>query len=324
VAYIEMGLIGWWGEQHSPFINAEMQKLMGDAFVASFKNKLIMVRQAKDFTNYPFGSYWDSFAHAEQVNEAEMLIAQDGKWKTSVRGGEVAYDWGDRSKTGTSPDESLRVKQNRDYIIDFIRKVHFNHLGWINKYNPDDEQVKQGADIVQQNLGYRFILKEVSYTSNVKAGKTMTVSFSVINTGSSPIYCNWPVEVSLLDINTHQPIWKSIFQGVDIRTWLPGDQWDTNLRKYTIEPDENTVKGEFLLPQSLPKSEYILALSILDTAGNLPAVRFAISNYFKGGRHPIGKIGVGKTLVSAALDETIFDDLYSDRTLHYEMASEKE
>ena len=47
VAYIEMGLIGWWGEQHSPFINNEMQKLIGDAFLAAFKNKLVMVRQAK-------------------------------------------------------------------------------------------------------------------------------------------------------------------------------------------------------------------------------------------------------------------------------------
>ncbi|HET6559660.1 MAG TPA: DUF4832 domain-containing protein [Prolixibacteraceae bacterium] len=318
VAYIEMGLIGWWGEQHSPFINAEMQKLIGDAFVASFKNKLIMVRQAKDFTAYPFGSYWDSFAHASQTNEAEMLIAQDGKWNTSVRGGEVAYDWGDMSKTGTNPNESLKVKANRDYIIDYIRKVHCNHLGWINIYKTDNDQVKQGADILQQNLGYRFILKEVTYTSNAEPGQPLKVSFTVCNTGSSPFYYNWPVEVSLLDTNTHQPVWKSVFQGVDIRTWLPGDQWDTALRKYTIEPAVNSVKGEFQLPQELSKGEYIVALSILDPGGNVPAIRFAINNYFKGGRHPVGKIGIGKTITSVTLDETIFDDLYSDRTLYYE------
>lgn len=317
VAYIEMGLIGWWGEQHSPFINAEMQKLIGDAFVASFKNKLVMVRQAKDFTSYPFGSYWDSFAHAEQVDEAEMLMAQGGKWTTSVRGGEVAYDWGDRSKTGNSPDESLKVKANRDYIIDFIRKVHCNHLGWINKYDLKDEQATQGADIVQQNLGYRFILNEVTYTPDVKPGQTLKVNFTVTNTGSSPIYYSWPVELSLLDMNTHQPVWKSIFQNVDIRTWLPGDQWDAVRRKYTIEPDINAVKGEFKLPKSIAKGEYILALSILDPAGNVPAVRFAVNNYFKGGRHPIGKVGIGKTTDNYALNEAIFNDLYSDRSLYY-------
>lgn len=29
VAYIEMGLIGWWGEQHTPFIDSRMQVMMG-------------------------------------------------------------------------------------------------------------------------------------------------------------------------------------------------------------------------------------------------------------------------------------------------------
>ena len=318
VAYIEMGLIGWWGEQHSPFIDLEMQKLIGDAFVGSFKNKLILVRQSKDFSAFPFGSYWDSFAHSSQLNEYEMLVKQQDKWMTSVRGGEVAYDWGDMSKTGTGPDESLKVKACRDYIIDYIRKVHCNHLGWINNYNTNDDQVKQGADILQQNLGYRFMLQEVNYTSNVKPGKTMKISFTVSNTGSSPFYYNWPVEVSLLDPKTHQPVWKNVFQGVDIRKWLPGDQWDTDLRKYTCEPAINTVKGEFHLPKELHKGEYILALSILDPSGNVPSVRLAIKNYFKGGRHPIGKIGIGKTLSNYILDETIFDDLYTDRSLYYE------
>ena len=111
VAYIEMGIWGWWGEQQAPrAISSEMQKLMGDAFVSAFKTKLIMVRSAKDFTSFPFGEYWDSFAHSDQVDEGNMLISQGGKWKTSVHGGEVAYNWGDRSKTGRNPDESLKNK----------------------------------------------------------------------------------------------------------------------------------------------------------------------------------------------------------------------
>ena len=318
VAYIEMGLIGWWGEQHSPFINKDMQKLMGDAFAAAFKTKLVMVRQAKDFEGYTFGSYWDSFAHSSQLDEADMLVAQDGKWKTTVRGGEVAYDWGDMSKTGTSPDQSLKVKANRDYIIDFIRKVHCNHLGWINNYNTEDAEVRQGAEEVQKALGYRFVLDEVSYTPDVLPGSMLNVIFKVRNTGSSPFYYNWPVEVSLLNPLSKQVMWKSVFKGTDIRTWLPGDKWDTVLRKYTIAPGTNTVHGVFKLPGYLKKGEYILALSILDPSGNVPAVRFAIQNYFERGRHPMGKIGVGKTLKTFTPDEKIFDDLYNDRTLYYD------
>jgi len=39
VAWIEMGLIGKWGEHHSPSVSPEMQKILGDAFTKAFKNK---------------------------------------------------------------------------------------------------------------------------------------------------------------------------------------------------------------------------------------------------------------------------------------------
>jgi hypothetical protein len=319
VAYIEMGLIGWWGEQHTPYISDEMQKLMGDAFTSAFKTKLIMVRQVKDFATYPFGSYWDSFAHVSQQDEAAGLVARGDKWKTTVRGGEVAYDWGDLSKTGANPDESLKDKSNRDYLIDYVREVHCNHLGWINNYNSGDTAILKGADELQKTLGYRFVIDEVRYTANVKPGDTLAVNFSVRNIGSSPLYYSWPVEVSLLDPDTKQPVWKTTFRNIDIRTWLPGDSWDKTEKKYKIEPRESQINGKFLLPVNLPKGEYILGLSILDPAGNVPAVRFAIINYFKGGRHPIGMIGVNKEIEKLDLNETIFDDLYSDRTLYYEI-----
>lgn len=321
VAYIEMGLIGWWGEQHTPWINAEMQKLMGDAFSSAFKTKLIMVRQAKDFVAFPFGSYWDSFAHEAQQNEAAMLVAYGNKWQTSVRGGEVAYDWGDLSVTGASPDSSLRSKSCRDYLIDHIRKLHCNHLGWINNYDTKNVAVAAGAAELQKSIGYRFVLNEFKYTSNIISSDSLFIGFNVSNIGSSPFYYKWPVEISLLDPTTKQPVWKENCSNVDIRTWLPGDHWDTANKKYSIKPEENRVAAAFKLPEDIKNGEYIIAVSILDPAGNLPAVRFAVKNYFKGGRHPIGKIGINKALQNFKLDDKTFDDLYSDRTLHYEFST---
>jgi hypothetical protein len=317
VAYIEMGLIGWWGEQHSPSISDEMQKLIGDSFVSAFRNKLIMIRYAKDFTSYPFGSYWDSFAHTNESDQEELLISTGDKWKTSVRGGELAYDWGERSKTGTTPDESLKVEKIRNYLVDNIRKLHWNHLGWINEYDPKNPGVSEGAAIIQKNLGYRFIIDDVTYTSKVLPGGELKVIFSVRNTGSSPFYYNWPVEVSLLDQVTRQPVWKSVFKSADIRTWMPGDKWDPELKKYTSEPKSNTVTEAFILPADLKKGKYILALSILDPADNMPAVRFAVRNYFKGGRHPIGMIGINTAPGNVRLADSDFDDLKKDRTLFY-------
>jgi hypothetical protein len=49
----------------------------------------------------------------------------------------------------------------------------------------------------------------------------------------------------------------------------------------------------------------------------LPSLRFAIRNYFKGGRHPLGYIGVGSDINSYKINPKNFDDLEEDKTLHY-------
>jgi hypothetical protein len=49
----------------------------------------------------------------------------------------------------------------------------------------------------------------------------------------------------------------------------------------------------------------------------LPSARFAIKNYFNGGRHPIGRIGLGMPIENPQLDPAIFDDPAGDSSLHY-------
>ena len=140
------------------------------------------------------------------------------------------------------------------------------------------------------------------------------VSFKVINTGSTPFYYNWPVEISLLDPATKQPVWKQTCNNLDIRTWLPGDKWDDESDIYTIPAEIYSVNQTFLLAD-VPSGEYIIALAILDPGGNLPCARFAIKNYYNGGRHPIGKVGVNKKIDSFTVSE--FDDIQTDKSLFY-------
>jgi hypothetical protein len=75
------------------------------------------------------------------------------------------------------------------------------------------------------------------------------------------------------------------------------------------------VKDNFILPIDFREGKYVLALALIDPTGNLPAARFAIQNYYQGGRHPIGKVGVGTEIENPELDD--FDDIQSDWSLHY-------
>jgi hypothetical protein len=139
----------------------------------------------------------------------------------------------------------------------------------------------------------------------------------VQNVGSSPMYYNWPIQISLLDKNDKKVIWSGIIKDADISQWMPGDQWNTTRQQYEIPAQLNVVKAQLKLPGNLEKGEYILAVSVLDPSCNLPSLRFAIENYLKGGYHPLGRIGVGFKPDSFDLKNLKFDDLKEDRTLHY-------
>jgi len=318
VAYIEMGLIGEWGEMEFPDTSDEIKEAMAVQFDASFQNKLVMIRWPNTYNDhiYNFGYYWDSFAHQDQEYCGFHINNTAPKWKTAVIGGETAYNWGNaKIQPGQNPDDSLTDPVHRDYVIDRIRKLHANHLGWISNFDQNDESVRAGADIMQKALGYRFVISEVTYPKRIDTDIHFKVSFKVKNTGSSPFYYNWPVEVSLLDPNTKQAVWKKQCTDIDIRNWMPGDQWDDSTHSYTI-PAETYSVNQTLLLSGISSGEYILALAILDPAGNRPCARFAIDNYYHGGRHPIGKVGINRTIDSFSISG--FDDIQSDKSLSYD------
>ncbi|MFD0670969.1 fibronectin type III domain-containing protein [Cohnella sp. GCM10027633] len=325
VAAIEFGLFGNWGEQHiwpakfadgTDRIPLSFQQALGDAYVSAFPNKKVMVRYPDTFVNYPFGIQWDSFALPDDASGGNGEIARD-TWRTQINSGEVAYDWGDQSNLGGSPDGTLGNVNNTNYVIDWIMKTHTSSLGWIAEYNAGNSASAAGATSMQKVLGYRYVINQASYSGNVSQGGTMNVSFNVVNKGSSPFYYNWPVEASLLRADK-TVAWKGLFNA-DIRQWLPGTDWNAGTRTYNNAPATNTVNGSFTIPSGLANGTYTLALAILDPSGWKPSVRFANANYYAGGRTPIGKVGIGGDPSDQNLGS--FSSLKSDNTLTYSLTS---
>jgi hypothetical protein len=300
VAFVETGIVGLWGEQHDPAPSLALQKVIGDAFTASFRQKLLMNRYPGHFEDYNFGIYWDSFGHKEEMTTHIPLLTSPrlaSRWMTAPMGGETAFDWG--TPLGKDPTDAL--VHNADAIIKLIRELHWNHLGWLSNYDRSNSEAVANAARVQDALGYRFVLDEVRFPASLLPGNPFRVDLSVRNTGSSPLYYAWPLEVSLLDASTREPRWKAPFRNVDLRTILPGNS--------------TKISGEFYCPSDMPKGEYLLAVAILDPAGERPAVRFATAQYFQGGRHPMGWVGVGKAASSNQMP--VFDDPALDHSLFY-------
>lgn len=332
---IQMGLIGYFGEHHHPAPTAYQRRLLAEAFQKAFKNKPVLVRHTDpEFMQAGFGIYYDTFGTLTREPPSgpksqfpwQVTHIYRDVWKHAPIEGEVEYNWQKREGSnptetfGFTPNETLTVPAYRRYMIDKIRRYHASYLGWISRYDDSDSEVLGGAAELQKAFGYRFVLQSVTYPLEVQPGQRLVVKFSVRNTGSAPFYLDWPVAVALLDPASRKPLWVAPLQGVDIRRWMPGEDWDGEAFVYRRPAQTYVEEGHATLPQTVQKGEYIVALAILDRHGGMmPSVRFAIENYFSGGWHPLGYIGVGRKPTEVALVNVSFDSPAFDDTLHYKV-----
>lgn len=295
-----------------------VEKILGDAFAKAFKNKKVMVRYAYEFKDYEFGIYWDSWSQPQEIVRGyEEMKKLGDRWKTQPIGGEITWNWGDLARF-KSFEEVVADKDTREYVMEQIRNLHCNHLGGITWADFNEPEFRKNAEILQKAMGYRFIINEFSYPKEIKVGAQFPISFKVVNSGSSPFYYNWPVEVALLDPESHQKVWGKILEEVNISEWMPGDNWSVDEHKYQIAPPTYHIRKNISIDAPIAKGKYILALTVLDPAGMQPSLRFANENYFEGGYHPMGYIGIGESVADTRLNPDLFFDIQSDKSLKYQ------
>jgi hypothetical protein len=329
VAFIELGLIGKWGEHHSPDPSPELQARLAAAATAAFPHKQVSVRHFwTQFTAGDFGEYWDSFAHYDQVRWHGQAIADfnaaTGRWKTRYIGGEVAYNWGRNAvQPGESPTDSVKDPVHLNFILNCVRWTHTTQTRWIHLYDPADAAARAGAEKLQATLGYRFELARVELPTARAADGSIGLAVTVRNTGSAPFYYPWPVYAYLLDAKSRRPVWSQALAGVDVRTWLPGDfwtgpdwlgpngldasvAWSAAVGAWAV-PAADYRFAAALAPPSFPAADRILALAIVDPAGGAPAVRFASADYLAGGYAALALLRADGTVAALPGDFRVDD-----------------
>jgi hypothetical protein len=345
IGFVYMGIVGTWGEQYSTIVSPSVAKALGDGFSKYFKNKKVLVRipnyfnktyltshnnsfRGNTYTNYyNFGIYWDAFAWSHEMTEGGLdtfnTIKNAKLWQDQPILGEVAFNvnylhiydhddypdlkWPQNSQHAIH--DTLTDEVSFDYLRDYIKATHATALSWISIYNKNDQQELIAVQKLQKEMGYRFVLEDAEFNSFVGDDRKLTVSFDVKNIGSAPFYYDWPVEIALLDKDSKEVVWSDRFDNVDIRSWKSGDDWDFDNNRYKEEAKIYRVSGNFNTPKELKNGEYILSVSILDPSSMRPSVKFAVTNYYKGGRTAIGVVGIG---VHPSGSLPAFDDLESD------------
>ena len=329
VAYIEMGLIGFWGEQHSPEPSPEVITLLIETFERCFRNKPVMVRYPKSplFAETDYGLYWDEWGSEKQWAEWDLIFLvltepYADRWKTAVFGGENTNNTYGFEQPGPSfmtygirdpfpPEEGFETKL--DVMINYARLTHTNHVG--TPYPADGAKLAvANMHKFQNTLGYHFVLGGAAYTDSAMPGGVFDLSFTVTNTGASPFYAEWPVQAALLDPQTKKPVWTEILDTARVKDWMPGERWNASGGVYTVPPLTHTAGASLHLPEDIKPGTYLLALSILDPAGLLPAAVFANESYIQGGYTVLGAFGVGQ---APAKINVKYDNPGKDKTLRY-------
>lgn len=353
VAWVQTGLIGYWGEQENP-VGVDQDgwaQRLGDAYTAAFPNKQFIVRNMGAWPGYNVGVYWDSFGHPGQRPWAWAEIKNfnnQGRYLTQVIEGETALDWGVEGEFASlyggiatpvldaqgqpvlnaqgqpvmswtsNANVLLGNAQYTDNMINVIRELHCSALGWISGYNPNDPTIATNAARMQKEFGYRFHLSEFSCDARTDPGANLNFQFKVKNKGSAPMYENWPLAVTLIDKNTRQLLWKATIPNVDIRKWQPGHDYNYTTRIYQTPAQEHLVTASIPLPANFPVGECLIGVTVLEPLSRTPGLFFAVPNFFKQSQtQPLCKIGIGMDASGHTLDGIVFDDLVNDDTRSY-------
>jgi hypothetical protein len=151
---------------------------------------------------------------------------------------------------------------DKGYDIDLILKKGLEwHTSVLNaKSSPIPAAWRPHVDEFLKRLGYRIVLREMSHTAEVSAGRTLHLRSRWENVGVAPFYRTWPLAYRLRLSSDHAVAqWRST---VDTRRWLPGVFHE--------------VRDTVAVPKGVLAGTYSLDVAILSEDGRLANVDLAI------------------------------------------------
>jgi hypothetical protein len=150
------------------------------------------------------------------------------------------------------------------------------HVSALNvKSTPIPREQARAFDELQKKMGYRLVLKRLSYQRAVRAGQMAPVHMHWFNAGVAPPYRPWVLAIQLYA----RAAAAVIRLPVDVRRWLP---------------DDAVFDGALYVPEDLAAGEYRLRVGLLDPRTDRPAVRLAIQGRDVDGWYDLGPIAVAR------------------------------
>jgi len=277
---VDISTVGYWGEGWGPHLPSwATQAALIDLYIESFtRTKLLMNFDELHALAYgtQHGAGWRldcwgdtgrpgrNFAHMfDAYPQGVVKAGVQGVWRHSP----VSLE------TCGTPGSWVRWGGDLDYILDQALRWHASTINIKSSAIP--EQWKPAFEEFQKKIGYRFILRKLTYPTTVKPGEMAPVTMWWYNAGVSPVYYDYILAIQLKGAAGE----TVIDLPEDVKTWLPGDA-----------VFESTV----FIPYSLGPGEYQVRIALLDPRTRKPAIKLAIEGRQPDGWYDLGKVTVAK------------------------------
>jgi hypothetical protein len=290
IDHVDIGSVGCWGEWNTAccvggkeeickrfFPNKENKLRITDWYFRSFTGTplVMLVGGPVEYATSKgagwrgdcfgdYGTFRADWNHMDNVYEPKVRIPEVGNaWKAAPVQFEVCEDMQDWYDRGFDIDRIL------DKGLEW-------HGTLINaKSSPVPAAWRSKVDEFLKNIGYRFVLLELSHTAEANPRGPLLVKSLWENKGVAPIYHPWPLAYRLRS-NADKVVatWRS---GANLMNWLPGAH----------EMEEVVV-----VPADVPDAAYNLDVAILGEDGKTPHVELAIAGKRPDKWYPVSTVKI--------------------------------
>ncbi len=276
---VDLSIVGAWGEgAGSALLTQETREALVDSYLEAFqKTHLVMLLTDEKTNRYglskrnvgwrvdclgDMGGFSPTWCHmCDYYPQAIINFGMKDAWKKAPVTLEVCWVmqyWKDKG-------------WDVDYIIDQSLKWHISSFNAKSSAVPDEwwPQVNRWL----KRMGYRFVLRKLTYPAKAKSGKDLTFTSWWENKGVAPCYHPFRLAFRLDRADEH----VVLVTDADIQSWLPGD---------------NLYNGTVSIPRDTAPGRYNLQIGILDDRIDKPRVKLAIEGRLPDGWYNMGKIEV--------------------------------
>lgn len=174
----------------------------------------------------------------------------------------------------------LRWKERQKYSEENVKYIFDQALKWhISSFNakssPVPEEWQPLVDEWLKKMGYRFVLRRLTYPSVVRPYDPIDFTTWWENKGVAPVYKEYKLAFRLVN----KKITHVMISDADIKKWFPGD---------IVYDDRLFLPGEF------PEGEYDFQIAIVAPDSHKPKIKLAIEGIRDDGWYQLGKITVKK------------------------------